>query len=64
MDDWYTQNKGSFECHAVKCVDHACITAAANLNPKYKKYDASKKEVGDLITRNQDTVLDWNGGDE
>jgi tRNA U34 5-carboxymethylaminomethyl modifying GTPase MnmE/TrmE len=57
-DDWYTQNKGSFECHAVKCVDHACITAAANLNPKYKKYDTSKKEVGDLITRNQDTVLD------
>jgi hypothetical protein len=63
MDDWYMQNKGSFECHAVKCVDHACITTAANLDPKYKKYDASKKEVGDLITRNQDTVLDWNGGD-
>jgi hypothetical protein len=64
MDDWYTQNKGSFKCHAVKCVDHACITAAANLNPQYKKYaEASKKEVGDLIARNQDTVLDWNGGD-
>jgi len=64
MDDWYTRNKGSFDRHAVKYVDHACITAAANLHPKYKKkYDASKEEVCDLIIRNQDTVVDWNGGD-
>ncbi|KAG1802458.1 uncharacterized protein BJ212DRAFT_1439115 [Suillus subaureus] len=64
MDDWYTRNKGSFDRHAVNCVDHACITAAANLDPKYKKkYDASKKEVSDLIIRNKDTVVDWNGGD-
>lgn len=64
MDDWYTRNKGSFDRHAVKCVDHACITAAANLDPKYrKKYDISKTEVCGLITRHQDTVVDWNGGD-
>ncbi|KAG1865882.1 P-loop containing nucleoside triphosphate hydrolase protein [Suillus subalutaceus] len=47
MDDWYTRNKGSFDRHAVM----------------FKKYDASKKEVSDLITRNEDTVVDWNGGD-
>jgi hypothetical protein len=64
MDDWYTRNKGSFDRHAVKCVDHACITAAANLDPKYKKkYDASKEEVYNLIIRNQNTVVNWNGGD-
>lgn len=64
MNDWYTRNKGSFDRHAVKSVDQACITAAANLDPKYKKkYDASKKEVCDLITRNQDMVVEWNGGD-
>ncbi|KAG2153875.1 hypothetical protein DEU56DRAFT_726528 [Suillus clintonianus] len=64
MDDWYMRNKGSFDRHAVKCVDHACITAAANLDPKYrKKYDASNAEVCKLITRHEDTVVDWNGGD-
>jgi hypothetical protein len=62
VDDWYMRNKGSFDCHAVKCVDHACITVAANLDSKYK-YDASKKAVSDLMTRNQDMVVDWNGGD-
>ncbi|KAG2145208.1 kinase-like domain-containing protein [Suillus clintonianus] len=63
MDDWYTRNKGSLDRHAIKCVDHACITAAANLDPKYrKKYDASKEEVRKLITRHEDTVVDWNGG--
>jgi hypothetical protein len=62
VDDWYMRNKGSFDHHAVKCVDHACITAAANLDLKYK-YDASKKAVSNLMTRNQDTVVDWNGGD-
>ncbi|KAG1812479.1 uncharacterized protein BJ212DRAFT_1518993 [Suillus subaureus] len=34
MDDWYARNEGSFDSHAVKCVDHACITAVANLDPK------------------------------
>ncbi|KAG2153651.1 P-loop containing nucleoside triphosphate hydrolase protein [Suillus bovinus] len=64
MDDWYTRNKGSFDHHAVKCVDHACITAATNLDQRYKqKYEASKVEVRELITRHEDTVVDWNGGD-
>ncbi|KAG2755333.1 hypothetical protein P692DRAFT_2075649 [Suillus brevipes Sb2] len=64
MDEWYTRNKGSFDRHAVKCVDHACITAAANLDPKYRtKCDASKEEVRKLITKHRDTVANWTGGE-
>ncbi|KIK34970.1 hypothetical protein CY34DRAFT_812527 [Suillus luteus UH-Slu-Lm8-n1] len=64
MDHWYTRNKGSFDRHAVKCVDHACITAAANLDPKYRKQCNESKEVAmDLIARHQHTVVDWNGGE-
>jgi hypothetical protein len=64
MDEWYTRNKGSLDRHAVNCVDHACITAAANLDPKYRtKYDASKEEVRNLITKHRDTVANWTGGE-
>ncbi|KAG2153879.1 hypothetical protein DEU56DRAFT_726231 [Suillus clintonianus] len=62
MDEWYTRNKGWFERHAVKCIDHACITAADD--PEYReKYDMSRTEVGDLIRRHANTVENWNGGD-
>lgn len=64
MDDWYTRNKGSFDRHAVKCIDHACITAAGNLDQKYReKYIASRGEVGGLIRRHVNKVENWDGGD-
>ncbi|KAG1837926.1 hypothetical protein DFJ58DRAFT_734117 [Suillus subalutaceus] len=62
MDDWYTRNKGWFSSHAVKCIGHACITAADDLDPTYrKKYDMSRAEVGCLIRRHAHGVE--NGGD-
>ncbi|KAG1724266.1 hypothetical protein EDB19DRAFT_1858673 [Suillus lakei] len=63
MDDWYTRNKEWFERQEVKYVDHACITAADNLDPKYrKKYDMSRIEVGKLIRRQARRVEHWNQG--
>jgi energy-coupling factor transporter ATP-binding protein EcfA2 len=62
MDDWYTRNKGWFERHAVKCIGHACITAADDLDPTYReKYDMSRAEVGCLIRRHAHGAE--NGGD-
>lgn len=62
MDDWYTRHKGWFERHAVKCIGHACVTAADDLDPTYrKKYDMSRAEVGRLIGRHAHGVE--NGGD-
>ncbi|KAG1745546.1 P-loop containing nucleoside triphosphate hydrolase protein [Suillus paluster] len=64
MDEWYTRNKGSFERHAVKCIDHACITAAENMDPRYKKkYNTSREAVGDLIRRHVHEVENWDGGE-
>ncbi|KAG1720682.1 P-loop containing nucleoside triphosphate hydrolase protein [Suillus paluster] len=64
MDEWYTRNKGSFERHAVKCIDYACITAAENLDPRYKKkYSTSREVVGDLIRRHVHEVENWDGGE-
>ncbi|KAG1812469.1 uncharacterized protein BJ212DRAFT_1483109 [Suillus subaureus] len=62
MDDWYARNKEWFERHAVKCIGHACVTAADDLDPTYrKKYDMSRTEVGRLIRRHAHGVE--NGGD-
>ncbi|KAG1851121.1 hypothetical protein F4604DRAFT_1934130 [Suillus subluteus] len=62
MDNWYTRNKGQFERHAVKCIGHACVTAADDLDPIYrKKYDMSRAEVGCLIRHHAHGVE--NGGD-
>jgi len=64
MEDWYERNKGSFERHAVKSIDQACITAAANLDPKYTpKYNMSRSIVGNLIERRVDQVNNWDGGE-
>ncbi|KAG2099670.1 P-loop containing nucleoside triphosphate hydrolase protein, partial [Suillus cothurnatus] len=61
MDDWYARNKELFESQAVKYVDHACITAADNPDPKCRgKYEMSRTEVGKLISRQ---AQHWNRGD-
>ncbi|KAG2121401.1 P-loop containing nucleoside triphosphate hydrolase protein, partial [Suillus cothurnatus] len=61
MDDWYARNKELFESQAVKYVDHACITAADNPDPKCReKYEMSRTEVGKLISRQ---AQHWNRRD-
>ncbi|KAG1837923.1 kinase-like domain-containing protein [Suillus subalutaceus] len=61
MDDWHAHNKEWFDRQAVKYVDHACITAADNPDPKCReKYEMSRTEVGKLISRQ---AQHWNRGD-
>jgi len=65
MEDWWTRNKATFDRYNIVVQDHACITAANNLDGRPRQlYEESRQLVRDLVRQHSyDNSSRWKGGD-
>jgi tRNA U34 5-carboxymethylaminomethyl modifying GTPase MnmE/TrmE len=52
MEDWWTRNRGTLDKHQIVVDDHACITAANNLDGRHRLlYEESRKLIRSLVKK-------------
>ncbi|KAJ8581562.1 hypothetical protein M405DRAFT_615230 [Rhizopogon salebrosus TDB-379] len=64
MEDWWNRNKHMFAKYEIRVVGHACITAANDLDGRFKQlYEESRRLVRDLVRTHTQGESTWGGGE-
>ena len=67
MEDWWDRNKGTMDKHKIVVDDHACITAANNLDGRHRVlYEESRQLVRSLVRKHTYDRPEggWKAGDD
>jgi predicted GTPase len=64
MEDWWTRNKHILSKYEIRVAGHACITAANDLDGKFKQlYEESRRLVRNLVKTHTQGDSTWDGGE-